>query len=244
MTQTVPADASATSGTSLPARLAGVIFSPRRTYARVVARPRSLGMLAAILVIILAGTFVFLSTPVGQQAAIDDQVRRMESFGRTVSGAQYARMEQMAPLMRWIAATFQLIAMPLAAVFVASLAYAVFNAALGGEARFAQVFAVVVHSGVILIFQALFGLPLAYARQTLGGTTNLGVFFPFLDEASFGARALGAIDLVLVWWLVSLAIGLGVLYRRRTGPIAATLLVLYAAIGLAVAVVKTVAAGA
>ena len=30
-----------------------------------------------------------------------------------------------------------------------------------------------------------------------------------------------------IWWMVSLAIGLGVLYRKRTGPIATTLLAIY-----------------
>jgi len=69
------------------------------------------------------------------------------------------------------------------------------------------------------------------------------VFFPVLDEATFAARALGAVDLVLVWWLISLAIGLGVLYRKRTAPIATTLLVIYVAIGLTIAAVKTASAG-
>jgi hypothetical protein len=39
--------------------------------------------------------------------------------------------------------------------------------------------------------------------------TNLAVFFPFLDENSFPARLLGSIDLSLIWWIVSLPIGLG-----------------------------------
>jgi hypothetical protein len=49
--------------------------------------------------------------------------------------------------------------------------------------------------------------------------------------------------LYLIWWLVSLAIGLGVLYRRRTGPIATTLLVIYATIGLIIAAIKTASSG-
>jgi hypothetical protein len=38
-----------------------------------------------------------------------------------------------------------------------------------------------------------------------------------------------------VWWLVVLAIGLGVLYRRKTQPIAITLFGIYAVIILAIA---------
>ena len=59
-----------------------------------------------------------------------------------------------------------------------------------------------------------------------------------------GARLLGSIDLIYVWWMVSLAIGLGVLYRRRTGPIATTLLILYASIGAIIAAIKTATSGA
>jgi hypothetical protein len=236
-------DASTRSGKSLPARLAGVIFSPRATYADVAARPRIIGMLALVLAIIVGATFAFLSTEVGQQASLDNQVRQMESFGRTITDAQYARMEQMAPYARWIAAGLQLVTMPILALIIAGLAYAVFNAGLGADALFKQVYAIVVHSGAILVVQALFTLPLSYARESLSGGTNLAVFFPFLDDASFAARALGAIDLVLVWWLVSLAIGLGVLYRKRTAPIATTLLVIYVAIGLTLAAVKTASSG-
>ena len=57
------------------------------------------------------------------------------------------------------------------------------------------------------------------------------------------ARLLGAIDLVFIWWIVSLAIGLGVRYRQRTGPIAAAMLAVYAAIGVIVAAVKTASTG-
>jgi len=124
------------------------------------------------------------------------------------------------------------------------VAFAVFNALLGGEATFKQVYAVVVHSGVLLSVQALFGLPLAYARESLSGATNLAVFFPFLDENTFVARLLGSIDLFLVWWIVSLAIGLSVLYRRRTAPVATTMLVVYVAIGLVIAAIKTATSGA
>ena len=243
MAHTMTAEATGSRSMSLPARMAGVILSPRAAYAAVAARPRVFGALAVVLAVIVTATFLFLSTDVGQQASLDDNVRRMEAFGRTVSDEQYAQMERMAPYSRYFAAVFQLMLMPILALIVAGLAYAVFNAALGGDAAFKQVYAIVVHSGAIMVVQALFGLPLAYARESLSGTTNLGVFVPFLDENSFAARMLGSLDLFLIWWMVSLAIGLGVLYRRRTGPIATTLLVIYAAIGVMIAAIKAFSSG-
>ncbi len=89
------------------------------------------------------------------------------------------------------------------------------------------------------MLQTLFAMPLDYMRETLSSPTNLGVFAPFLDEASFLARLLGSIDLFQIWWLVTLSIGLGVLYKRRTGPIAMSLLTVYAVIILAIAAVRS-----
>jgi hypothetical protein len=234
----------ATGSKSLAARIIGVVVAPRATYADVAARPRVLGALAFVLAVIVAATFVFLSTEVGQQASLDNQIRQMESFGRTVSDAQYEQMERLAPYSRYFAAGFQLVLMPLMALVVAGVAFAVFNAALGGDATFKQVYAVVVHSGVLLVLQGLFGLPLAYARESLTSATNLGVFFPFLDDNTFAARLLGSIDVFLIWWIVSLAIGLAVLYRRRTAPVATTMLIVYVAIGLVIAAIKTATSGA
>jgi len=67
---------------------------------------------------------------------------------------------------------------------------------------------------------------------------------PFHEENSFLTRFLGSIDLIRVWWFVSLSIGLGVLYRKRTGPIAVTLLVVYAAIALVIAAIQSALSGA
>jgi hypothetical protein len=97
---------------------------------------------------------------------------------------------------------------------------------------------------VVIALQQFFVLPLDYVRETLSSPTNLAVFVPMLDENTFVVRMLGAIDLFLIWWMVNLAIGFGVLYKRRTGPIAATMIGIYIAIGLVIAAVKTALAGA
>ena len=115
---------------------------------------------------------------------------------------------------------------------------------LGGEAAFVQVFAVVVGSGVVLALRGLFSAPLDYARETLSSPTSLNAVLPFFEDNTFGARLLGSIDLFVVWWMVSLAIGMGVLYKRRTTPIATTLLAVYVAIGLCIALVRAMLSGA
>jgi hypothetical protein len=82
-------------------------------------------------------------------------------------------------------------------------------------------------------------MPLDYVRQSLSSPTTLGAFVSFLDENSFAARFLGSIDIFYVWWLFVLAVGLGVLYKRKTGPIATTFWVLYGGIALAIAAIRS-----
>jgi len=235
--------AAATGSKSLPARFAGILFSPRATYADVAARPRWLGIFLTVFLITASAATGLMSTEVGRRAVVDQQTSQAEAYGRQLTPEQIDRLEKMSEYYVYLAPVIQLVSLSIGCLLIAGIAFAVFNAALGGDATFKQVFAVVAHSGVVLAVLALFGTPLAYARESVSSATNLGVFLPFLDEQSFAARLLGAIDLAYIWWTISLAIGLGVLYRRRTGPIATTLLTIYAVIGLIIAAIKTVSSG-
>ena len=229
---------------SLPARLIGVLTAPRATYADVAARPRWIGMMAVVVLVGALGTFAFLSTEVGRNAMLDQQIKAMESFGITVSDQMYAQIEGRMAFARVTTPIFQAIGLPLMCLIVSGLLIAVFNAIMGGNATFKQVYSIVVHAGAVMTLATVFGLPLAYARGVMSGATNLGVFFPFLDENTFPARFLGSIDLFLLWWLISLSIGMGVLYKKKTAPIANSLVGLYVIIGFIIAAVKTALSGA
>lgn len=236
--------AAAVPAKGLLGRVVGVVWSPRATYAEVAARPRVSGALGLFLGIAMSASFVFMSTEVGQEALLDQQIRTVESLGRQVSDAMYARMEALLPYAPYISTGYLVVFFPLATLVIAGVFIAVFNAALGGEASFKQVYAVVAHSLMVLGLQQIFVYPLDYAKQSLSSPASLAVFFPFLAEETFPARLLGAIDLFVIWWIVNLSIGLAVLYRRRTSPVAATLLVVYGLIALIVAAVRTALSGA
>jgi hypothetical protein len=225
-------------------RALGVVFSPRATYADVAAHPRALGALIAVIAISAIATFTFLSTEVGQSAALDQQLSAMESFGVYPDAEQLRRIEERAAGGKYFAIAAQAVVIPLISLIVAGLAIAVFNAALGAHATFKQVYAIVVHSWFLPALQTVFVLPLNYARESMSSSTSLAIFLPMLDDASFLGRLLGWIDLFRIWWIVSLAIGFGVLYKRRTGPIAGTMLGIYLVIAVAIAAVMTSLSGA
>src|SRR5687767_8829348 len=71
-------DAAAPKG--LAARMVGVIFSPGDTFRAIVAQPRVLGVLVVTTILMAAAVFGFLSTDVGVNASLDQQLRMMESF--------------------------------------------------------------------------------------------------------------------------------------------------------------------
>jgi hypothetical protein len=235
---------SAVSPRSFGRRIVGILFSPRATYGEVAARPRWLAAFLVVYLLITAVATTFMATDVGRSAVVDQQITQSEAYGRQLTQDQIDRLETISKYYVYGTPVLQLVSLTIGALLVAGVAFAVFNALLGGDASFKQVFAVVVHSGVVLAALSLFTTPLAYARQTLSTATNLAVFFPFLDDASFAARLLGSIDLVYIWWMVSLAIGLGVLYRKRTGPVAMTMIAIYLVIGVVIAAIKTASSGA
>jgi len=221
------------------ARLIGVLFSPKETFAAIVARPRWLAVMVVTLVMSSAAYYVILSSQDMQDAIVDQQVRAMESRGNVVSDQQIANIERFIGYLPVGYAVGIFVLGPLFGAAIAGIVTGIFPALMGGNGTFKQVFAVMNHAGFIPAISALFiaGM-LAVGAKPIGARppgANLGVFLPMLEETSFLAVLLRSIDMFLLWWMVVLAIGLGVLYKRRTGPIATTLIGLYIVIALLIA---------
>lgn len=229
---------------SLGARALGVIFSPGNTYADVAANPRILGMMALVLLISIAAAAALLMTDVGKDALFDQQLNTMESMGFRINDQMYDRMERQLPYAPYTTAGFMLVAFPVVWAAIAGIITGVFSLAMGGTATYKQVYAIVTHSAVLLALQQLFVNPLNYARGAMSNPTTLAAFFPFLDEMTFISRLLSGIDLFLIWMIINLAIGVGVLYKRKTAPIAIGMLAVYVSIVLIVAAVRTALSGA
>ena len=223
----------------LVARFIGIITAPRATYESVVAHPKWFGMLALTTLIVMFCTVLPMTTEGGREALLETQVKQMESFGMQVNDQMYQQMRSRIGIAPYTTAAGVLIMSPIITAALAGILFAVFNAAMGGTASFKQVYSVVVHGGAISVLGQLITGPLNYVRGTMTSATNLAVLLPMLPEGSFMAKLAGMIDLFVLWWVFVLAIGLGVLYRRRTQPIAVSLFAVYAVIALAVAAVMS-----
>lgn len=220
---------------SLIQRFIGILTAPRATFTSVVSYPKWFGMLAVTTLIVAVFLGGFFLSDVGQQALLDKMAETTPPD----------RMTAMAANIR-IIAIVQVVSIivisPIIAAITAGILMGVFTVT-GGTAAYKQVLAVVAHAGVASSIGGAITAVLNYFRQTLTSATSLGVFMPNADEHSFLGGFLGTIDLMYLWWLFVLAVGLSVLYRRRTQPIYLSLVAVYALIACAVGAYKAVSGG-
>ena len=220
-------------------RFIGIITAPRATFASVVAQPKWLVMYLLTATIMAVFAALPMTTEAGKQAALDQQVSATESFGVEVSDEMYEQMRRRTSFLPIQTAGSILIGGLVMALILAAILWAIFNAAMGGDAPYKQILAVLVHAGVISAVGQIFTGPINYFRGAVSSATSLGALLPMFDEGSFMGRLAGAIDIFIIWWLIVLSIGLAVLYRRKTQPIAITLFAIYACIALAIAAIMS-----
>lgn len=218
---------------NLAARLIGVLLSPRSTFAAIVARPRPFGALLVVCLLAAAPGVWLSSTELGKQLLLEQQVDGMESFGMTVTDEVVAEMERNLENAAYFAALGPLVSLPIITFIIAGLVWTACYVILGAHAPFKAMYAVVAHLGVVGVAQQWFTAPLNYARGVMSVPTTMAALLPILEEGSFLHRTLGLVELFVVWQLFLLAVGTGVLFKRRTGPIATTFYSLYAVIAIA-----------
>jgi hypothetical protein len=219
-------------------RLIGVLFSPRETFAAIVARPKWLGAVTVVGLIMGAATFAQLSTDIGKELALDQQVSAVEAFGVTISDEQYAQMERSMENARYTSPIFTIFAIPLFMTISAGILHLMFGLIGGGNGTYKQVYAISAHTAIISALQLVFTTIVTLAAGRAAGA-NLSVFTPTLEDTTFVYKFLSYIDVFYVWSTFVTAIGLGVLYKRRTGPIAMVLFGIYFVIAALIAYVAS-----
>jgi hypothetical protein len=195
--------------------------------------------MAITLIIGAACQYVILSSPELQDAIVDQQVRAIDSQGGA-SEEQIAGIERFIGFLPVIYSVATFILGPVFVAAIAGILVGVFTTLMGGQGTFKQMYAVLTHSGVISTLSGVFSAALVLAGVPPTGVRppggNLGIFVPMLEDTAFVSVMLRTLDLFLLWWLVVLAIGIGVMYKRRPGGIATTLIGIYVGIALLVAI--------
>ena len=189
-------------------RVTGVLRHPRATMAEVVRHPAFITTWVFVLLVAAVCGGLLLSTPIGQQALVDERVRVTEALGGRVDDAAYDRLRSDPPVSIYLTSGGRLLLTPPATLLVA--AGLVGLARLGGaRVTFVTALAVAVHATVVLALQQVVAAPIHYVNESLTSPTNLAGLLRVFDEGSVPARLFGAIDVFGVWWMWLLAVGLG-----------------------------------
>jgi hypothetical protein len=199
----------------------------------------------AVLAVVTAVSQALLyQTEVGQVALVDQWERTALAFGQDVDDARYAELQALSRSGPLYGVATALASGPVLTVAIAMVVFLTFRPRGDRPVSFSQVLAVTAYASVILALRQLVSIPVSVAREATGGATSLGLWFPALDTASFGGRFVGALDIFVIWWVIVLAMGVGILYQRQGRTLAAALLGAYVGVALLVAVTMTALGGA
>ena len=214
------------------ARVIGIITAPKATFQAILpTNPRPFGILLVVAILMGVGAAIPQSTEAGRQVILDTQLKAMarNSSDGTVPPQTEQALRTFSRFMPLVTVVSMLIMLPVATLFFSALYWALFNVVLGGTASFKQVLSSSSHSQVIPMLGVLAAIPLLLLKPSasMGGPFNFGALAPWLEEGSRLARFLTNVSVFAIWGVFVNAIGLAVLYKRKTMGIFITLLVVY-----------------
>lgn len=189
-------------------RLAGVVWSPRKTMSAIVADPAFLSTWIVLLLTWGACAAWLLRTDVGRQSLVDERVRVVEALGGRVDDAAYVRLQMDPPVSAYFTSGGRLLLNP-AVTLAAAGGLFLWAGRTGRPIRYAVALAIAVHATAALVLQQLVATPVALARESLASTSNLAALVPVADEGTLAARVLGTIDVFGLWWVGLLGVGAG-----------------------------------
>jgi hypothetical protein len=228
-------------------RVTGVLLHPRATMSEVVRNPAFMTTWVVVLLAVIVCGGWLLSTPVGQQALVDERVRVTEALGGRVDDAEYARLQADPPVSVYLTSGGRLLLTPPITLLVA--AGLVMLARLDGvRLTFVTALAIAVHATVILAVQQIVATPLHYVAESLTSPTNVAGILRVFNEGTLGARLFGTIDVFGLWWMWLLSLGMAAAATaggspersRRARRYAVRLLAVYVGIAAIVAAVFAV----
>jgi hypothetical protein len=220
-------------------RVTGVLRHPRATMAEVVRHPAFIATWVVVLLVAAVCGGLLLSTPIGQQALVDERVRVTEALGGRVDDAAYDRLRSDPPVSNYLTSGGRLLLTPPVTLLVAAglLGLARID---GARVTFVTAVAIAVHATVVLALQQVVAVPFHYVNESLTSPTNLASVLRVFNEGSVPARLFGTIDVFGLWWTWLLAVGLAAATGRPARRYIWRLLAVYLGMAAIVAAVFTV----
>jgi hypothetical protein len=230
---------------SVAGAVRGIIVRPQATFASLRREPAWLGALLLATAISALSWAALYSTETGRIALVDQWERTAFAVGRVVDDSGYERLQRLSGGGVQYAIGRALLLVLVVAAVVAGLIQAISRrlAVDGVLPTYRQALAVTAHAGIILALRDAVGAPLAYVRETTASATTLGLWLPFLDEASTAARFVGSLDGFVLWWAALVGVGTAALCGLSARRAAAAAMGTFAAAAGVVAAVLGVLRG-
>jgi len=223
-------------------RVTGVLVHPRATMAEVVRHPAFITTWVVVLLAVTVCGGLLLSTPVGQQALVDERVRVTEALGRRVDDAEYTRLRTDPPLTVYLTSGGRLLVTPPVTLLVAA-GLLVLARIDGAALSFTTALAIAVHASVVLALQQIVATPLHYVAESLTSPTDVAGVLRLFDDGTWPARLFGTIDVFGLWWIWLLSVGLAAATTKPARRYFWRLMAVYVGVAAIVAAVFAVLGG-
>ena len=147
-------------------------------------------------------------------------------------------MDTQIAVYRYIGPASIIVIFPVLTLALSGLVYLIFSIALGGEGTYKQTFSAYAHASLIGIVGAVVATSMIFLKGNVKSSTAVTAFLPFLEEDSFVYRFCQGLDLFIIWQLVVLSIGVGIISRMSTRKAATAIFSVYLVIWLLITVVR------
>jgi len=210
--------------------------------AEVVRHPAFITTWVVVLLAVTVCGGLLLSTPVGQQALVDERVRVTEALGRRVDDAEYTRLRTDPPLTVYLTSGGRLLVTPPVTLLVAA-GLLVLARIDGAALSFTTALAIAVHASVVLALQQIVATPLHYVAESLTSPTDVAGVLRLFDDGTWPARLFGTIDVFGLWWIWLLSVGLAAATTKPARRYFWRLMAVYVGVAAIVAAVFAVLGG-
>lgn len=204
--------AEAASLPSLPARIVQVFVSPAALFDRLKQRPAWIGMMILLVVVSVISSFL-----------VPEEVMRQLVQANLPADAEPAQVDQAVGFARAWGRVLAFVGTPITVAFIAGILIVVYNALLGGNGTFGQLFSATTHAFVIYTVGGLLALALILSRGEMT-TLSLNLLLPGLEEG-FLFRLLRGINVFSLWTAAVLGIAVSRIYPKRSAGSATVLLI-------------------
>lgn len=113
---------------------------------------------------------------------------------------------------------------PITVFFMTLITLLVGNTFMGGSAKYGQLLNITAWAYMVNILENIVKIPLMLNKWTLEVYTGLGVL-GIGEKGSFINSLLAGIDIFAIWRIVLIAIGMGIIYNKKTKPYIVAMLI-------------------